>query len=193
VLWRRGSRIRRGQLLVVLFEDVEREAVMQLHADGSENCAHRACGAALFADDLADILRRDAQLEDGVFIAVDGLDLNGGWLVHESLGDFPDQVGNGSRCGHIIVGHVLAPDLAHPEIRNLNLRRIVSAHTRFRQQLSAPAKKAGARRRIRLRIRESPDGGDREQNQAAAVATGAGFLVTSFSTIGENWAPTPRQ
>jgi hypothetical protein len=36
--------------------------------------------------------------------------------------------------------------------------------------------------------------GEKQKNQAAAVsATGAGFLVTSFSTIGDRVAPTLRQ
>src|ERR1700691_5626727 len=73
--------------LLVFFEDIERVAAMELHADGAQNGAHRAGGAALFADDLAHILRSDTQLEDGAFVPADGLDLHSCRLIDQCLGD----------------------------------------------------------------------------------------------------------
>ena len=64
---------------------------MQLHADGAQNGAHRTGGAALLADDLAHILRRHAQLEDGAFVAADGLDVDSFRLIDQRPGDLADQ------------------------------------------------------------------------------------------------------
>ena len=66
-----------GRGLIVFFQDVERVAAMQLHADGAQNCADRTGGAALLADDLANILRCHPQPQDGVLVPADGLDLDG--------------------------------------------------------------------------------------------------------------------
>jgi len=47
---------------------------------------------------------------------------------------------------------------------------------------------------LRAGLRLGALSGKKWNDQAAAAsATGAGFLVTSFSTMGENFAPTPRQ
>ena len=76
---------------VVLFEDVERVAMVQLHADGAEDGAYRARGAPLFADDLADVVRRDPQLQDRVIVAVDGCDFDCRRLIDQGDSDLPDQ------------------------------------------------------------------------------------------------------
>jgi hypothetical protein len=80
--------------LVAFLEDVERVAAMELHADGAENGANRTRGAALLADDFADVLGRDAETEDGALVAADGLDLDGSRFVYQRLGDFADQIDN---------------------------------------------------------------------------------------------------
>ena len=80
--------------LIVFFENVEGVAAMKLHADRAENGAHRTGGAALLADHLAYILRRDAEAEDGVFIPADRLDLDGGRLVDQGLRNLADQLGD---------------------------------------------------------------------------------------------------
>src|SRR3954454_1666873 len=58
-----GNLIAAGLAQLVFFQDVERVTMMQLHAHGAQNRAHRARSAALLADHLAHILRRDAELE----------------------------------------------------------------------------------------------------------------------------------
>jgi hypothetical protein len=92
---------------VVFFEDVKRVAMVQLHADGAEDSAHRAGGAALFPDDFAYVLRRNAEFKNGIFVAVDRLNFNGRRLIYECPRDFADQLVNLDR----ILGHDLASDL----------------------------------------------------------------------------------
>src|ERR1035437_10980555 len=53
---------------LVFFQNVERVAVMHLHADSAQYGAYRTGGTSLFAADLAHVLRRHAELEDSVFI-----------------------------------------------------------------------------------------------------------------------------
>jgi len=47
---------------LVFFQDVERVAMMHLHADGAQDGAYRTGGAPLLADDLAHVLRRTRSL-----------------------------------------------------------------------------------------------------------------------------------
>jgi hypothetical protein len=104
---------RTALVFVVLFQDVERVAMVKLHAHRSKDGSHRASGAALLADDFSNVLRRNAQLEDGVLIPIDGLDLYGCWLIHKGPRDFADQF---VYLHHFNLGHDLAPDLLHSEI-----------------------------------------------------------------------------
>jgi hypothetical protein len=92
--------------------------VVQLHADGAQNGANRTGGTALFADDLAYILRGNPKLEHRVLLAVHGLDFDGLRSVYKGLGDLPDQLGDGRWCNHIVLGHALAPDLMRFEMAN---------------------------------------------------------------------------
>ena len=80
--------------VVVFFEDVKRVAVVKLHADGAEDGADGAGGAALLANHFAYILRRDAQAENRALVPAHRLDLDGGWLIHQGLGDLAHQFGD---------------------------------------------------------------------------------------------------
>ena len=72
----------------VAFDDVEGEAVVELHAGCAQNRAQRACGPALFADDFADVRGSDTQAEYGVFIPGHSLHFHCLWVVNQGLGDF---------------------------------------------------------------------------------------------------------
>ena len=65
--------------------------MVQLHAHGPQNRAHRARRASLLADHFAHILRRHLELQDSVFVPVHGLHLNGCWLIHQGPRDLADQ------------------------------------------------------------------------------------------------------
>ena len=68
--------------------------MVQLDADGAEDGAHRTRGATLLADDLAHVLGRDTEPENGVFVAVHGFDVDGCRLIHQGPRNFADQFGN---------------------------------------------------------------------------------------------------
>jgi hypothetical protein len=98
---------------VVLFEDVERVAVMQLHADRAQDGSYGPRGAALLTDNLANVWRGDAEFEDSIFFPVDGLHRDSRRLIDQGTRDFADQF---VYLHHIDLGHDLAPDLLHSEI-----------------------------------------------------------------------------
>ena len=92
------------------FDDVEREAVLELHAGGAEDGAQRARGASLFANDFTDVSGRDVEAEHrGVLIGED-FDLDRVGIVDQGAGDLRHQglhfghsevvVGQRSRVGH---------------------------------------------------------------------------------------------
>ena len=98
--------------LVAFFQNVERVAVMELHAHRAQNRAHRAGGATLLADHFAHILRRHAETQNRALVPADRLDLDRSWFIHQSLSNLAHQIGH--RRDHIVLGHALATDLVQP-------------------------------------------------------------------------------
>jgi hypothetical protein len=72
-------------------DDVEGEAVTELHAGGTENGAERACGPALLADDFADVGGGYMEAQDGNFTIGDSVHLYGCGIVYESADDLAHQ------------------------------------------------------------------------------------------------------
>jgi hypothetical protein len=60
-----GLGIARG---TIGLDDIEREAALQLHAGGAEDGSQGTRGAALFADDFADVRGGDMEAKDGGFL-----------------------------------------------------------------------------------------------------------------------------
>ena len=54
------------------FDDIEREAALQLHAGGAEDGSQGTRGAALFADNLANIAGSDVKAKDSGFLFCKG-------------------------------------------------------------------------------------------------------------------------
>jgi len=81
----------------VAFDDVEGEAVVELHAGCAQNRAQRACGPALFADDFADVRRSNEEAKHGGICFADRFYADSGWVVDKSLSDFGYK---GSHIGH---------------------------------------------------------------------------------------------
>jgi hypothetical protein len=77
---------------IAIFQDIEREAVPQLHAGSAQNRAQRACRAPLFADYFTDVLVRDAEAYDSGVVVFDQLDLNIVRLVYQGLDNIQDQL-----------------------------------------------------------------------------------------------------
>ena len=83
---------RRSSGLVVFFQDIERVAVMELHADGAQDRADGAGGSALLADDFADVLGSNLEPEDSVLLAGNGLHLDCSRLrIGREPGDIADR------------------------------------------------------------------------------------------------------
>src|SRR5262245_39510751 len=75
-----------------LLEDFEDGPLVLLGGGGLEQLAHGARGAALLADDLAQIVLGDGELVDGGAVLVELLDLDLVGLVDQGLGDEEDEV-----------------------------------------------------------------------------------------------------
>ena len=60
----------------VLLDDFEDNALLQLHAGGSEDGSDRSRGASLLADDLAQVFRSDTELEHRRLLSLDLSDLD---------------------------------------------------------------------------------------------------------------------
>jgi hypothetical protein len=67
-----------------LANDLQKSALVRAGAAGTDDRAERAGDASLAADDLADVLGRDAQLEDDDAVPFDSLDTDLVRVVHET-------------------------------------------------------------------------------------------------------------
>jgi hypothetical protein len=100
LVYLRGASAERGsleRLLVVVvvllgrsasFDDVEREATLQLHTGGAEDGAERACSASLLADYLADVGWGNVQAKDSSVLIGYNFHLDGISIIYQGPGDF---------------------------------------------------------------------------------------------------------
>jgi hypothetical protein len=70
------------------FDDIEGEAALEFHAGGAEDRAEGTRGAALLADDLANVAGSDVEAKDGGFLFCNGFDTDGVGIVDEGPGNF---------------------------------------------------------------------------------------------------------
>src|SRR5437764_1341628 len=80
------------QFTLLIFDDLEERPLVLLAGGGGEDGAQGARGAPLLADDLAEVVGRDAQLEDRRLVAGDLAHLDGVRVVDERPGDERDQI-----------------------------------------------------------------------------------------------------
>jgi len=78
--------------LFPVFQDIEREAMMQLHAGGTQDRTQRARRTALFADYFADILMGDTETYYRGFVVVNHFYRDIFGLVYQRLDDFQDEL-----------------------------------------------------------------------------------------------------
>lgn len=74
------------------FDNVEGEAVLELHARGAEDGSEGSRGATLLADDLADLAGGDAKAKQGSVAVGSCIHDNTGRIVHERLRDLSYQI-----------------------------------------------------------------------------------------------------
>ena len=68
--------------------NIKRKAVLELHTRRTENGTERARGAALLADDLAEVPGRYLQAQHGTARSIgENIQADGLWFVHQSPGD----------------------------------------------------------------------------------------------------------
>ena len=70
-----------------LFQDFQREPAVEFHPRGAQERADGSRGAALFADDLAQVAGCDTQLQDGNLLALDFMDVNLVGQIYKGLRD----------------------------------------------------------------------------------------------------------
>ena len=75
-----------------LFQDLQREAFLQLHARGAQDRANGPRGSSLLADHLPEVRRVNAQFQHGDLLTLHGPDLNLIRIVHKRLGDGFDEL-----------------------------------------------------------------------------------------------------
>jgi hypothetical protein len=75
-----------------LANDLQKSALVRAGAAGPDECAKRAGDAPLTADDLADILGRDAELEDDNAVPFDPIDADLVGVIDEALRQVLDEL-----------------------------------------------------------------------------------------------------
>ena len=85
------------KLVLVSFNNVEREAVFKLHAGGAEDGTKGARRPALFADDFAQVARGDVETKDSGTSVLVHVHLNGIGFVDKGSSDLEHQ---GPHVGH---------------------------------------------------------------------------------------------
>jgi len=82
---------RASRSLLVVFQNIQREAVMQLHAGRTQNGAQRARRSALFPDDLANVLVGDAESYHRGIVVIEHLDGDILGLINQRLDYLQDK------------------------------------------------------------------------------------------------------
>lgn len=85
-----------------LFQDFQREAAVQLHACRSQQRADGSRGAALFADDLAQVAGRDPQFQDRYLLALNFMDVNLVGQIYKGLRDVFDKLFHFQVCLFVV-------------------------------------------------------------------------------------------
>jgi hypothetical protein len=71
---------------IVLFQNIQRVAMVKLHAHRAQDGTHGARRSALFADHLAHIRRSHTQAQHSIFIPGYSLHFDCLWIVNQSFG-----------------------------------------------------------------------------------------------------------
>ncbi len=75
-----------------IFQDIEGVAMMLFHAHRAQNGTHGSRSPALFANDLADVSRSDAQAKDAALFVPLQLHFNGIRFIDQGTGNFYDEI-----------------------------------------------------------------------------------------------------
>ena len=93
--------------VLILFQNIERVAVMVLHADSPQNGSHGPRSTPLLAYHFADIAGCNSQSQNGALLAFYSFNNDCTGFIHQGAGNFGYQLLHVIRA--FFVGHFLAP------------------------------------------------------------------------------------